>query len=51
MTKLVSRDVDIGAGMGLAILRKIADVYGGSIQISTPKSGKGTHVAVTLTVN
>lgn len=51
MTKLVSRDVDPGAGMGLAILRKIAWSYGGSVEILTPRSGKGTTVAVTLKVN
>lgn len=51
MTKLVSRDVDPGAGMGLAILRKIAWSYGGDVQIETPKNGQGTCVAVTLKVN
>ncbi len=51
MTKLVSRDVDPGAGMGLAILRKIAMTYGGEVVISTPKSGAGTTVDVTLAVN
>lgn len=51
MTKLVSRDVDIGAGMGLAVLRKIAETYGGSLTIGTPKSGKGTRVTVRLLVN
>lgn len=51
MTKLVSRDVDMGAGMGLAVLRKIAWTYGGSVEIGTPKSGKGTRVRVTLAVN
>ncbi len=51
MTKLVSRDVDPGAGMGLAILRKVAETYGGSLAIDTPKSGAGTEVTVTLRVN
>lgn len=51
MTKLVSRDVDIGAGMGLAVLRKIAQTYGGSVEIGVPKSGKGTLVRVRLVVN
>jgi signal transduction histidine kinase len=51
MTKLVSRDVDPGAGMGLAVLRKIADTYGGGLEIGVPKSGKGTSVRVTLAVN
>ena len=51
MTKLVSRDVDPGAGMGLAVLRKIADTYGGTVEIGVPKSGKGTRVRVTLAVN
>lgn len=51
MTKLVSRDVDPGAGMGLAILRKIADSYGGRVAISAPKMGNGTCVQITLQVN
>lgn len=51
MTKLVSRDVDPGAGMGLAILRKIAWSYSGSVEILTPKSGRGTTVRVMLKVN
>ena len=51
MTKLVSRDVDIGAGMGLAVLRKIAHTYGGSVEIGTPRTGKGTRVTVRLKVN
>ena len=51
MTKLVSRDVDPGAGMGLAILRKIAFTYGGGVEIAAPKSGRGTEVRVTLAVN
>ena len=50
MTKLVSRDVDPGAGMGLATLRKIAWTYGGSVDIRTPRSGKGTLVHVELAV-
>jgi len=51
MTKLVSRDVDPGAGMGLAVLRKIAWTYGGGVEIDTPKSGKGTRVRVVVAVN
>ena len=51
MTKLVSRDVDPGAGMGLAILRKIAMTYGGDVRIKTPSSGVGTKVEVTVHVN
>ncbi|MDJ0639043.1 MAG: HAMP domain-containing sensor histidine kinase [Paracoccaceae bacterium] len=51
MTKLVSRDVDPGAGMGLAVLRKIAWTYGGEVEVLEPKSGKGTHVRVKLLVN
>jgi signal transduction histidine kinase len=51
MTKLVSRDVDPGAGMGLAILRKIAWSYRGSVEIDAPKSHRGTCVRVKLTVN
>lgn len=51
MTKLVSRDVDPGAGMGLAILRKIAWAYGGGVDIGAPKTGSGTSVQVTLQVN
>lgn len=51
MTKLVSRDVDPGAGMGLAILRKVAWTYGGSVVLGSPKSGSGTVATVTLRVN
>lgn len=51
MTKLVSRDVDPGAGMGLAILRKIAWSYRGNVEVLTPKSQRGTTVRVQLTVN
>lgn len=51
MTKLVSRDVDPGAGMGLAILRKIAWTYGGRVEIEAPRSGAGTLVRVLLAVN
>ena len=51
MTKLVSRDVDPGAGMGLAILKKIAWTYGGAVEVSAPKSGVGTVVRVSLAVN
>lgn len=50
MTKLVSRDVDPGAGMGLAVLRKIAATYGGTVRLDTPKSGQGLRVRVTLQV-
>lgn len=51
MTKLVSRDVDPGAGMGLAILAKIAATYGGDVKVSEGKNGRGTRVRVTLVVN
>ena len=51
MTKLVSRDVDPGAGMGLAILHKIAKTYRGDVAIKTPQSGTGTRVEVTVRVN
>lgn len=51
MTKLVSRDVDPGAGMGLAILRKIALTYGGDVELGVPKTGTGLRARVTLLVN
>ena len=51
MAKLVPRDVDPGAGMGLAILKKIASHYGGGVSIGAPRSGTGTVVTVTLAVN
>lgn len=51
MTKLVSRDVDPGAGMGLAILRKVAETYGGRVDILDGKGGVGTQVRVTVRVN
>ena len=40
MVKLVSRDQDEGGGMGLAILRKIAELYGGSVHVE-PRRRKG----------
>ena len=51
MTKLVSRDVDPGAGMGLAILNKVARTYGGRVEIDAGKSGTGTQVSITMRVN
>ncbi len=51
MTKLVSRDVDPGAGMGLAILNKVARTYGGQVEVGEGKSGLGTRVSVTMAVN
>lgn len=51
MTKLVSRDIDPGAGMGLAILRKIAATYRGDVSIGDGRSGRGTTVRVSLAVN
>lgn len=51
MTKLVSRDVDPGAGMGLAIVRKIAWAYRGGVEVTNPKGQSGTQVKVRLTVN
>ncbi len=51
MTKLVSRDVDPGAGMGLAMLKKIALTYGGRVDIGPGRSGRGTRVKVYLAVN
>ncbi len=51
MTKLVSRDVDPGAGMGLAILRKVAETYGGRVEVLDGKAGVGTTVQVTVRVN
>lgn len=51
MTKLVSRDVDPGAGMGLAILRKIAWSYRGTVEVMEPKAQSGTTVRVKVTVN
>lgn len=51
MTKLVSRDVDPGAGMGLAILKKIAFAYGGNVEIGPAKGTAGTRVRVRVAVN
>ncbi|SNR51614.1 sensor histidine kinase [Puniceibacterium sediminis] len=50
MSKLVSRDQEDGAGMGLAILKKIVRTYGGKVDVRTAASGKGTTFTVILPV-
>ncbi|MHA6345744.1 sensor histidine kinase [Roseivivax sp. CAU 1761] len=50
LVKLVSRDVDNGAGMGLAVLRRITRHYGGQAEFLAPGRRGGTllHVALPL---
>ncbi|WP_298839204.1 ATP-binding protein [uncultured Roseobacter sp.] len=48
MTTLRPRDEVEGSGMGLAIARKIALRYGGSISLSSAGDGRGTRVKVIL---
>ena len=48
MQTLRPRDEVEGSGMGLAIARKIARTYGGSIAIDDPESGHGTRVRFRL---
>ena len=37
-----------GSGLGLSIVKRIVDLHGGSLDISTPKSGGGVSLRVTL---
>ena len=50
MIKLVSRDKDEGAGMGLAVLRKIAECNRGRAWIEAGPQGVGTRVTVRIAV-
>ena len=50
MVKLVSRDQDEGGGMGLAILRKITEHYGGSVHVEDRVRRGGTTFRVRLPV-
>ena len=50
MVKLVSRDEDEGGGMGLAILRKIADHYSGSVHVEDRRRKGGTTFRVRLSI-
>lgn len=50
MVKLVSRDEDEGGGMGLAILRKICEHYGGTVHVEERKRRGGTTFRVRLPV-
>ena len=37
-----------GCGLGLAIVREIADRHTASVQLAAPQSGRGTRVRVTF---
>lgn len=50
MVKLVSRDEDEGGGMGLAILRKITETYGGSVHVEGRRRRGGTTFRLRLPV-
>jgi len=46
MTTLKSRDEVEGSGMGLAIVRKIVDLYGGNLEWLEPDNGTGTSLKI-----
>ena len=48
MTTLKSRDIVEGSGMGLAIVQKIARVYGAKIAWLKTEGGRGTSIAITF---
>ncbi len=48
MVRLHSRDTHETTGMGLAILKKIADSYDGHAEFLDPSSGSGAHARVLL---
>lgn len=48
MTTLKPRDEVEGSGMGLAIVKKIAETYGGTVELSGGSNGRGTKVVVTF---
>lgn len=50
MVKLVSRDEDEGGGMGLSILRKIIDHYGGSVHLEDRRRRGGCTFRIRLPV-
>lgn len=50
MVKLMSRDEDEGGGMGLAILRKITDHYGGTVYVEDRLRRGGTTFRLRLPV-
>lgn len=48
-TKFFKQDPSIhGTGLGLAICKEIAEIYGGTIQVTSAGTGKGTAVTVKL---
>jgi signal transduction histidine kinase len=48
MTTLRARDVVEGSGLGLALVRKIAGIYGGDARLLSPGDARGTSVEVRL---
>jgi signal transduction histidine kinase len=50
MVKLVARDEDEGGGMGLSILKKIADMYGGTLHIEDRRRVGGVIFRLRLPV-
>lgn len=50
MTTLRSRDEIEGSGMGLAIVRKIVDLYGGAFEWCAPDNATGTKIRISMPI-
>ena len=50
MTTLKPRDEIEGSGMGLALVRKIVDIYGGQLRWMSAPDERGTSIQLTFPV-